>query len=498
LTYNYICLKGGVSLKLAELLGDYPAKITNENNEIDILGIEHNSKKIQQGFIFVAQKGFTVDGHKFIQSAIENGARALVVDQDVGIEEDIIIIRVENSTDALAYLSGRFYNKPWEKMETIGVTGTNGKTSVTYFAKSIFDRARKETALLGTNGGLIKDRKINLANTTPDSLTIYKIMNQMVTSGVEYCFLEVTSHALELKRVEYMDFQIGVFTNLTKDHLDYHQSMENYFQSKLKLFLRTKKHNIINIDDPYGRRIIDSIGERVPYTSYGIKNKADINAKDIKHKDGKLYFTLEIYGKVEELILNNPCEFNIYNLLPAIACANLYNIGMETIKPTLEEMKQIKGRFEIIPNKKDFIIIIDFAHTPDGLEKVLIAMEKFTKGRRIVLFGAGGNRDKSKRPEMGEIAGKHSDLVIVTSDNPRKEDPEKIINDILVGIKRTNVEYITITDRRKAIEYALKIAKAKDSVLLAGKGHEEYTIIGGVKYPFSEYEIVLETLKTLE
>lgn len=482
-------------MKLKELIGDYPIELVKGRTDIEIMGIDHNSKNIKNQYIFIAQKGFTVDGHKYISSAIENGAVALVIDQEVEyIGEDVTIIKVKNSTDALAYLSGRFYNQPWGKMETIGITGTNGKTSITYFLKSIFDRANKDTAILGTNGAVIHDKKIDLANTTPDSLTIYKILDTMVANQVDYCFMEVTSHALELKRVEYMDFQVGIFTNLTKDHLDYHQTMENYFQSKLKLFLRTKKHNIINIDDLYGQRIVEEVGDRVAYTSYGIKNKAHIMASNIRYKGNKLVFTLEYFGEKEEVVLNNPCEFNIYNIMAAIACAGVYGIGLDVIKIAMEEMEQVKGRFEIIPIDRDFNVIIDFAHTPDGLEKVLMAMENFTVGRRIVLFGAGGNRDKTKRPEMGEIAGKHCDLAIITSDNPRFEDPDEIIKDILVGIKKTNVEYITITDRRKAIEYALKIAKPNDTILLAGKGHEEYTIINGEKHPFSEHQIVLDIL----
>ncbi len=309
--------------------------------------------------------------------------------------------------------------------------------------------------------------------------------------------MEVSSHALALERVEYMDFQMGIFTNLTEDHLDYHNTMEEYFKSKLCLFNKAKKYNIINIDDPYGRRILEEVENAAPIISYGIDNKADIYATDIVYSNKGVKFTLNTSEDSIPISLNLLGKFSIYNALAAASCGIAYDLNLSIIKKGLESIEGIKGRFEMVPIEEDFTVIIDFAHTPDGLEKVLTTIDQFAEGRKIVLFGAGGNRDKTKRPIMGETVAKHADLCIVTSDNPRFEDPDAIIKDIVVGVEEANGNYVTITDRREAIEYALKNAKPKDIILLAGKGHETYTIIKGKTFPFDEKEIVLDILKNI-
>ena len=482
-------------MKLENIVEDYKIQLIKGSLDIDIIHIENDSRNIKEGSLFIAEKGFTVDGHDYIHKAIENGAIAIVIQEDMDIREDITVIKVENSIDALAKFASTFYLESWKDMDMIGITGTNGKTSITYFIKSILEANKNKVGILGTMGSVIDGKLSNLTNTTPNAIVIHNLLNQMVKSKVDSCIMEVSSHALELKRVEYMDFQVGIFTNLTKDHLDYHKTMENYFQSKLKLFYKTNKYNIINVDDDYGERIVKEIKNKTPILTYGINNKSDIFATEIEYNLSKVGFTLNTPKESKKITLNVPGEFSVYNALAAAAFGYAYGIDLEIIKMGLEEVQGIKGRFEVVPTNTDYTVIIDFAHTADGLEKVLTVMDEFAEGRKIVVFGAGGDRDKTKRPEMGETVGKHADLSIVTSDNPRYEDPASIIEDVLVGTKRTNGEYISIVDRVEAIKYALQNAKPKDIILLAGKGHETYTLIKGETIPCDEKQIVLDYLK---
>lgn len=486
---------GGV-MKLSFIMANYPFKLIEGSLDLDIKGIEKDSRNIKNGYLFIAEKGFTVDGHDFIQKAIENGASAIIVEKDMDIEADnVTVIKVESSIDALARFSGIFYEKPWNKMNMIGITGTNGKTSTAYFLKSIFEKYNKKIGIIGTIGAIIDNKLVDLKNTTPDALVIHNALKDMASVMTDTCIMEVSSHALELKRVEYMNFDIGLFTNLTKDHLDYHETMDNYFNSKLKLFKMTNKYNIINIDDEYGKKIIEIVGKRVPILSYGINNKSDIFASDIEYSLSKVSFTLNLPNEKTKIILNIPGEFSVYNALAAASCAYTYGVDLETIKNGLEAVEGIKGRFEVVPTNTDYTVIIDFAHTSDGLEKVLTVIDQFAEGRKVVVFGAGGNRDKTKRPEMGETVGRHADLSIVTSDNPRYEDPEQIIEDVLVGTRKANGEYVKIVDRIEAIKYALDNAKPNDIILLAGKGHEIYTLVGGKTIPCDERQIVIDFLK---
>ncbi|NLY86477.1 MAG: UDP-N-acetylmuramoyl-L-alanyl-D-glutamate--2,6-diaminopimelate ligase [Tissierellia bacterium] len=481
-------------MELKEIVKDYQYTLLKGSLDIDIRGINNDSRKVKRGELFVAERGFTVDGHDYIGDAIDNGAIAVVIDRDLDVKEDVTVIKVEDSVDALARFSSIFYSKPWNQLELIGITGTNGKTSTTYFIKSILEEYNKKVGIIGTMGAIIGDEKSEIINTTPNALTIHSLLKEMVNKNLDFCIMEVSSHALELKRVNYMDFQIGIFTNLSKDHLDYHETMDKYFHSKVKLFNKTRKYNIVNIDDNYGRKIIDIIGEKVPLLTYGIMNKGDIFASNIEFSLTKVKFNLHTpEGKID-IKLNIPGEFSVYNSLAAASCAYAYGIDLSTIKRGLESIEGIKGRFEVVPTNTDYTVIIDFAHTADGLENVLKVLKEFAEGRILVVFGAGGNRDRTKRPEMGETVGKYADLSIVTSDNPRFEDPETIIDDILVGTRKVGGEYVKIIDREEAIKYALDIAKAKDIILLAGKGHETYTIINGKTIPFDERQIVLDYL----
>ncbi|NMB26740.1 MAG: UDP-N-acetylmuramoyl-L-alanyl-D-glutamate--2,6-diaminopimelate ligase [Tissierellia bacterium] len=474
-------------------------EILKGNIDINIAGIEDDSRKVSRDNMFIAIEGFTVDGHDFIEEALERGANCIVVQKDVKMgKEGVTLIKVKDTIEALGMYSSRFYKEPSKSLDLIGVTGTNGKTSITYLVKSIFDAQNKKTGIIGTMGSIIDNKKIDNKNTTPESLTIQKHLKKMVDVGTKYCVMEVSSHSLDMKRVEYVDFQIGIFTNLTEDHLDYHLTMENYFNSKLRLFNRTQKYNIINIDDPYGKKIIDKMKNNVPIITYGIDEKSDVYATDvICHTKGVDFILHTPKGSIP-INLNLLGKFSVYNALAAISCGIIYNIDLSIIKKGIESVKGIKGRFEIVSIDKDYSVIIDFAHTPDGLEKVLTTIDQFAEGRKIVVFGAGGNRDKAKRPIMGETVAKHADLCVVTSDNPRFENPDKIIEDIIVGVEKVKGNYIAITDRKEAIKYALLNARPKDTILLAGKGHETYTIIKDEVIPFDEKQIVLDILKDME
>ncbi len=492
-------MKAGADLELIKLIEGYKFEVLKGSTDINITGIEHDSRKIQKGNLFVAIKGFTVDGHDFIQEAIDNGAICILVQRDIQIEDEgVTIIKVEDTILALARLSSIFYGEPSKKLNLIGITGTNGKTSTTYMIKSIFEACHKKTGIIGTMGTIIDGMVLDNINTTPESSLIQRYLKKMVDKGIQYCVMEVSSHSLDLKRVEYMDFQVGIFTNLTEDHLDYHKDMENYYKSKLKLFNMTSGCNIINIDDEYGHRIINDLENPIPIITYGLDEKAHIYATDVVYHFRGVDFVLNSPKGSVPINLNLLGRFNVYNALASAACAIYYDMDLYSIKDGLESLRGIKGRFELVPIDEDYNVIIDFAHTPDGLEQVLTTIRQFAEGRIIVIFGAGGNRDRTKRPIMGETVAKYADLSIITSDNPRYEDPDKIIEDIIVGVERVNGKYIAITDRREAIEYALLNARPKDTILLAGKGHETYTIIKDKIIPFDEKQIVLDILKDIK
>lgn len=465
---------------------------------VKVNGIQYDSRKVKKNNIFVAIDGFKVDGHDYIENALDNGAIAVILEKDVNINSNVAIIKVKDSRKALAKLSSAFYDNPSRKIELIGVTGTNGKTSVTYIIDSILRASNKKTGIIGTVGTYVNGIHINTKNTTPESLELQQIFSQLVKAGTDCCVMEVSSHSLNLSRVDYCDFKVGIFTNLTKEHLDYHNNMENYYNAKKKLFYKTSKCNIINIDDDYGRELIKEISTlNTPLYTYGIKYESDIFATDIQYSATGVSFNLNTPKGNININMNIPGVFTVYNSLAAASCAYVYGVDLKDIKLGLEQIKGVKGRFEVIPTNRDFTVIIDYAHTADALEKVLKAIDDFAEGRKVIVFGAGGDRDISKRAPMGEVAGSYCDLCIVTSDNPRTENPQKIINDVVAGINKSNGKYITFIDRKEAIEYAIKNSKPKDIILLAGKGHETYTIIGDKTLPFDEKNIVLDILKDL-
>lgn len=485
-------------LELKNLIEGYETEILKGTTNICITGIEHDSRKIGKGNMFVAIEGFTVDGHNYINEAIDKGAICIVVQKEIEIDQDVTVVKVDDTQLALARFSSIFYGEPSKKLNLIGVTGTNGKTSITYLIKSVFEASNKKTGIIGTMGTVIDNKILDNANTTPESNLTQRYLKEMVDKDMQYCVMEVSSHSLDLKRVEYMDFKVGIFTNLTEDHLDYHKDMENYYKSKLRLFNMTSGCNIINVDDKYGRRIPKDLENNVPIITYGIEKRADIYATDVVCHPKGVDFILNCPKGFIPINMHLLGKFNVYNALAAAACAIYYDMDLSSIKKGIESVNGIKGRFELVPIEEDYSVIIDFAHTPDGLEKVLTTIKQFAEGRIVVVFGAGGNRDRAKRPIMGETVAKYADLAIVTSDNPRYEDPDKIIEDIIVGIERVNGKYVPITDRKEAIKYALLNARPKDTILLAGKGHETYTIIKDEIIPFDEKQIVLDILKDIK
>ena len=478
-------------MKLSNLLLNLDVLKVRGNDDIEVEGIAYNSKNVQKGYLFVCITGFKTDGHKFAIDAVAKGASAVIVEKDIELPEWVTVIKVEDTRKALALLSAAYFDYPAQKMKLIGVTGTNGKTTTTYLIKSILQKAGYKTGLVGTISNIIGDKVIDSKNTTPESYDLQKMFNEMVQQRIDYCVMEVSSHSLELKRVAGCQFSVGIFTNLTRDHLDFHKTFENYLNAKLKLFSQSGTA-VINIDDQYSDRILSSIN--IPAVTYSEKRNSDVRAEKLKITSKYSSFTLKYKGSETEIKLPLPGKFNVYNALGAAAACICEGISLDVIKEGLESAPGVPGRSEVIDSGRGFTIIIDYAHTPDGLENILNTVHEYAKSRIITLFGCGGDRDKTKRPIMGEIAGKLSDICVVTSDNPRTEDPESIIRDILPGVEKTGVDFRVIPNRREAIRAALSIAGNDDVVLIAGKGHETYQVLKEGTIHFDEREIVRDIL----
>lgn len=486
-------------MKVSDLWGFVEIMDIKGDPEIDVTGISYDSREVKPGYLFVCVEGFNRDGHDFAKQAVENGATALVVQREVNIDDETItLIRVKDSRKAMAAIGHVFYGFPSEKLKVIGVTGTNGKTTTTYLIKSILESAGYRTGLMGTIAIKIGDKEIPAMRTTPESLDLHRLFAEMVAEGVEYAVMEVSSHSLDLDRVGYVDFDYGIFTNLTRDHLDFHGNMKNYLEAKLKLFKSTDRYNIINVDDPSGNIIMDRI-RNLPtgVLTYGIKNNGDCRGENVELDSTGVKYDLVWKGKSIPISVKIPGMISVYNSLAAAAVLLSDGINTEFIQEGLRKIEGVKGRSETIDTGGDFGVIIDYAHTPDGLENILSTTKGYAKGRVITMFGCGGNRDREKRPMMGEIAGRLSDFVIVTSDNPRKEEPHRIIEDIMPGVERTGCSYICIADRREAIEYALNLAEKDDIVVLAGKGHETCQEFADHTIEFDERKIVMDILERM-
>lgn len=478
-------------MRLKELLKGIDYIRIEGVQDIGIEDLYYDSREVTPNSLFFCIKGLTVDGHDFAPQAVAKGAKVLVLERDVDVDGDITKVFVPNSKTAMAYMAKNFYRNPTKDINFIGVTGTNGKTTVTYLVKSILEKAGQKVGLIGTISNMIGDRKMPSKFTTPESLELQKLLREMADENVDSVVMEVSSHSLALGRVEGCEYDIGVFTNLSQDHLDFHANMEEYRDAKAKLFTQSKLA-IINEDDKNGRWIKKRVPTKV--FTYGIYKDADIYARELEITDRGVAFHLHTPSGSIPINLAIPGIFSIYNGLAAASiCYNL-GISLEIIAQGLQEVKGVDGRFELLDTGTDYSVILDYAHTPDGLENILTTAKEFAKGRIITLFGCGGDRDHSKRPIMGEIAGKYSDLCIITSDNPRSEDPMDIIKDIVPGIEKTGCDYTIIENRREAIEYALAQAQKDDIVILAGKGHETYQILKDKTIPFDEKQIVAEIL----
>ena len=465
--------------------------------DLDINNVEYDSRKVSENTLFICIKGFNSDGHKYIQSAIEKGAKAFLIQDDINID-GYTFIRVNDTRSSMAKVADNFYNHPSKKLGVIGVTGTNGKTSITTFLSEILKANNNKVGLIGTIKIFDGEKDVESNSTTPESVDLQSCFNTMVNNNCDYCAMEVSSHSLVLNRVDETDFKLGLFTNLTPDHLDFHKDLEDYRQAKEKLFYKTSVANIINIDDEGGKKIYENIKSlKTPVYTYGIDNKADFMAKDIHISASGVSYKLITPTYEEDVFIPVPGKFTVYNTLAVIAACYMLNIDKDVVLKALKDTNGVAGRFETVQNDKGISVIVDYAHTPDALENILNTAKEFVKGNIITIFGCGGDRDATKRPLMGKISQKLSDTCIVTSDNPRTEDPKLIIDDILDGLDKENRNYKVIIDRKEAIEEAIKMAKKDDVVIIAGKGHENYQIIGKNKHHFDDKEIARDCLAKL-
>ena len=477
-------------MNISELIKILPEVISVDGPlNIEINAVKDDSRQVKEGALFVAVTGNNFDGHDFIPEVIKRGAKVVIGEKSVVLTKDKTYIRVKDSRKALAISSAWFYGFPGDKLQLIGVTGTSGKTTTTYLIRAMLKEVGASSGVIGTIANIINDSKLPTSFTTPGALELNELFSQMIKQNIDYVVMEVSSHSLKLHRVEGLKFEVGVFTNLTQDHLDFHKTFEDYFRSKQKLFQQSKGA-VINIDDKSGKRLLDITD--IPALTYGIKNSADLMAQNIRQTSKGVLYDLIYQDNKYPVFYGVPGLFSVYNSLAALATGIALGFPVDSLISALKKVKGVPGRFELISNNQDIIVIVDYAHKPDGLKNVLLTIREFCKGKIITVFGCGGDRDRAKRPIMGKIASELSDYSIITSDNPRTEDPETIIKEIESGVIGKN--YIKITDRKKAIQTALMMAKKGDTVLIAGKGHETYQIIGDKKVHFDDKEVVKEYL----
>ena len=471
---------------LSELLKGVNVK--NDYIDREICDVTDNTKKVTNGCAFVCVSGARFDGHNFAKDVIENGAVTLIVSKDLGLEEQVL---VDNTREAYAIMCKNLFGASAQKMTLIGITGTNGKTTTAFIVKDILKEFNIKSGLIGTVKNMVGDKEFHTELTTPDPYDMHKLFKMMEDDGIKYCVMETSSQAFHQMRLAGIHFKVGVFTNLTQDHLDYHGTIEEYKKCKKELF-KSCDTAVINVDDEASQFMVDGLScEKI---GYGVENSCDIKASSVELFHNKVTYKINNQLNVDFHI---PGDFSVYNSLAAIGAVSALGFSLEDTVKAISKAKSVKGRLELVETNTPFGVIIDYAHTPDALENVLQTIEEFTKGRVITLFGCGGDRDKTKRPKMGRMATELSDIVIVTTDNPRTENPEEIIKEILIGTVGSKAEVITITDRSEAIAEALKIAKQGDTILLAGKGHELYQVIGTERVHYDEREVIKKALNLL-
>lgn len=479
-------------MRLSELAGFVPGETRLLGADTDITSVETDSRKVQPGALFFCIPGTKADGHDFAKSAVEHGAVALVVERELPL--DVPQLLAQSSREALAYMAAAFFGNPAKEMRLIGITGTKGKTTVSYLVKSILDAADTKTGLVGTVSTYIGNEQFPSRLSTPDPIEFHSILRRMADAGVQVVVMEVTAHALAQHRVDGLTYDAAAFTNFSQDHLDYFGNMEKYLAAKL-LLSRQAKVMFLNADDEHLAAAAQERRFSCPVRTVGIRERADIYAKNIEIDERGCSFLLCFHKRFRVPVqLRVSGLFNVYNSLVAAALCNALGVEPEAIRRGLEAVRAVPGRIELLNTNTPFRVILDYAHSPDALENVLTAVRQTARSRVISLFGCGGDRDREKRPIMGEIGGRLSDFVILTSDNPRSEDPYEILASVEEGIKRTDCPYVVIENRREAIREALSIARENDVVVLAGKGHETYQEICGVKHPFDERIVVAELL----
>lgn len=473
-------------MKLQNLAEYLQVEKTVGDMQTEICGLSADSRKIQRGELFFAYKGTSRDSHENISDAIKSGAAAVVCER--ALPFDIPQIIVKDGRAQIARAARAFYNFADKKLKLVAVTGTNGKTTTTYMLAAIFAAAGKSAATVGTLGIAYADKFISPELTTPDPIFLHSVFADMAAEGVEYVFMEASAHALYFDKINGLGFEVGIFTNCTQDHLDFFKNMAEYAQTKALLFKNDRcKYAVINSDDDLGLRLLNEVKNSV---SYGLKNPADVFAVDVKEGLDGSSFVLNLFDDLYDVKLCLPALHNVYNAMAAAACAKILGVDIATISKGLASLKGVDGRLEKIARYNGAEIFVDFAHTPDGLEKSLAALKKLCAGRLLCLFGCGGNRDKTKRPKMGEVAAKYADFVILTSDNPRYEDPYDIILDIEAGIKPTGKKFVSISEREVATEYAINLLAEGDILLVAGKGGETYQEIMGIKHSYNDNTVI--------
>ena len=480
-------------MRLSELIENLETVEVTADPELEITDLVSDSRRVTPGCAFIAVRGYETDGHRFIPAAVAAGAAVVIAEEP---PEGVPYVLVEDSRKAMAVTAGNFYGNPARRLNMIGVTGTNGKTTTTNLIKQILETALgAKVGLIGTNRNMIGQEELETARTTPDCLELHALLRRMADAGCTWAVMEVSSHALYLDRVYGIRFAQGIFTNLTEDHLDFHKTMEDYAAAKARLFSMCDTA-ILNLDDPWCPVMEERAGGRV-FTYSARYDRADLTARNIKLHLDSVSFCALMTGKLEKMRLGIPGMFSVYNALAAAASALCAGVELDRIAQALSQCRGVKGRAEVVPTNTPYTVLIDYAHTPDALDNILDTVSEFAKNRTVLVFGCGGDRDSAKRPIMGQIAMERADYVIVTSDNPRTEEPEAIIRDILTGVEASDMDtpYEVIVDRRRAIARALEIAQPGDVVVLAGKGHETYQIVGHDKRHFDEREVVFEALK---